>query len=88
MGQLAEDARALMVATADMAGENVDAARKRLGAALDGGKEMYEHVKDKAVEGAKATDEVIHEHPYKAIATGIGVGAIFGYLIARRCHCS
>ena len=33
MGQLAEDARALMAATADVAGERVEEARKRLAAA-------------------------------------------------------
>jgi len=27
----------------------------------------------------------VHEHPYKAIAIGVGVGAIFGFLLARRC---
>ncbi len=88
MSQLAEDARALMAATADMAGDKVDEARKRLAMALDGGREMYDRVKEKAVEGARATDEAVHDHPYKAIATGVGLGAIFGYLIARRCHCS
>jgi len=34
MGQLAEDARALMAATADVAGEKVGEARKRLAAAV------------------------------------------------------
>ncbi len=85
MGQLAEDARALMAATADVAGEKVGEARKRLAAALERGKEIYGRVKEKAVEGAKATDQAVHEHPYQAIAIGVGVGAILGYLIARRC---
>jgi ElaB/YqjD/DUF883 family membrane-anchored ribosome-binding protein len=87
VSQLAEDARALMAATADMAGEQVEAARKRLSAALDSGRNMYGQVKDKAMEGAKAADLAMHDHPYKAVATGIGLGAVFGYLIARRCRC-
>ena len=37
---LAEDARALMAATADVAGEKVGEARKRLAAALDRAKEI------------------------------------------------
>jgi ElaB/YqjD/DUF883 family membrane-anchored ribosome-binding protein len=82
---LAEDARALMAATVDVAGEKVGEARKRLAAALERAKEIAGNVRDKAVAGAKATDEAVHEHPYKAIAIGVGVGAIFGYLIARRC---
>ena len=85
MGQLAEDARALMTATADVAGEKVGEARKRLAAALEKGKEIYGRVKDKAVEGAKATDKAVHEHPYQAIGIALGVGALVGYLIARRC---
>ena len=83
--QLAEDARALMAATADVAGEKVGEARKRLAAALERGKELYGQVREKAVEGAKAADEAVHEHPYQAIAIGVGVGAILGYLLSRRC---
>jgi ElaB/YqjD/DUF883 family membrane-anchored ribosome-binding protein len=85
MSQLAEDARALMTATADVAGEKVGEARKRLAAALEQGKEMYGRVREKAVKGAKAADEAVHEHPYQAIAIGVGVGALIGYLVARRC---
>ena len=51
VSQLAEDARALMTATADVAGEKVGEARKRLAAALESGKEIYGRVKEKAVEG-------------------------------------
>ena len=84
MGTLAEDARALMAATADVAGEKVGEARKRLAAALERGKEIYGCVREKAVEGAKATDQAVHEHPYQAIGIAFGVGALIGYLLARR----
>ena len=85
MDTLAEDARALMAATADVAGEKVSEARKRLAAALESGKKIFGRVKDKAVEGAKATDEAVREHPYQALAVAFGIGAIAGYLISRRC---
>jgi len=85
MGTLAEDARALMAATADVAGEKVSDARKRLAAALDSGKEFYGRVRDKAVEGAKATDQAVRENPYQAIGIAVGVGALIGYLVSRRC---
>jgi ElaB/YqjD/DUF883 family membrane-anchored ribosome-binding protein len=85
MGQLAEDARALMAATADVAGEKVSEARKCLAAALESGKEIYGRVREKAVEGVKAADEVVHEHPYQAIGIAFGVGALIGYLVSRRC---
>jgi ElaB/YqjD/DUF883 family membrane-anchored ribosome-binding protein len=85
LGTLAEDARALMAATADVAGEKVSEARKRLAAALDSGQKIFGRVKEKAVEGAKATDEAVREHPYQAIGIALGVGALLGYLLARRC---
>ena len=70
IGSLAEDARALMAATADVAGEKVGAARNRLASALA---------------RAKETDQTIRENPYQAIAIGVGVGAIIGFMLARRC---
>ena len=85
IGTLAEDARALMAATADVAGEKVGEARNRLTAALERAKEIAGNVRDKAVAGAKVTDQTIRENPYQAIAIGIGVGAILGYILARRC---
>ena len=87
LGTLAEDARALMAATADVAGEKVSEARKRLAAALERGKEIAGNVRDKAVEGAKVVDQKVRENPYQAIAIGVGVGALIGFLVARRCAC-
>lgn len=84
LGTLAEDARALMAATADVAGEKVGEARKRLAAALESGKQIYGRVREKAVEGAKAADQTLRENPYQAIAIALGVGALIGYLAARR----
>ncbi len=87
IGSLAEDARALMAATADVAGEKVGEARNRLAAALERGKEIAGNVRDKAVAGAKVADQTIRENPYQAVAIGIGVGALIGFLVARRCSC-
>jgi len=84
-GTLGDDARALIAATADVAGEKVGEARRRLADALESGKEIYGRVREQAVDGAKAADEVVHEHPYHAIAIGVGLGAFIGYLVARRC---
>lgn len=85
MNKLAEDAQALLSATADVAGEKVGEARKRLAAAVERGREVYGRVREQAIEGAKVTDEVVWEHPYQAIGIGVGVGAILGYLLAARC---
>lgn len=86
MARLADDARALMVATADVAGEEVEEARKRLAAALNSGGRILERVRAKAFEGAKAADRTVHDHPYQIIGIAFGVGAaLMGYLATRRC---
>src|SRR5271156_1071560 len=84
LGAIADDANALIAATADVAGEKVGQARKRLAAAVERAKEMAGCVRDKAVAGAKAADTAVHEHPYHAMAIAFGLGAIIGYLVARR----
>ena len=88
MNQLADDARALLTATADVAGEKVGEARKRLAAALERGKEIYGRVHEKACKSAQAADEAVREHPYQAIGIAFGVGALIGYLASRRCCCN
>jgi len=84
-GTLAEDAQALMAATADVAGDKVGQARKRLAAALENTRDMYGRVREKAADGVKAADEAVREHPYQAIAIALGVGAILSYLVVRAC---
>jgi ElaB/YqjD/DUF883 family membrane-anchored ribosome-binding protein len=81
---LMEDAQALLAATAHVAEEKVVEARKRLTAAIEKGRETWNNVQEKAIAGAKATDQVIRENPYKAIGIALGVGAIIGYLLRRR----
>lgn len=85
IGTLAEDARALLAATADVAGEKVVEARKRLAAALESGKEVYGRVREKAVEGAQSADQGVREHPYHAMGIALGLGVLIGFLAARRC---
>ena len=85
---LAEDARALMATTANVAQENVVEAHQRLAAALERAKEIYGGVRDKAIAEAKATDRAVREHPYQAIGIAFGVGVLLGYLASRRCSCS
>jgi ElaB/YqjD/DUF883 family membrane-anchored ribosome-binding protein len=84
LGSLADDARALMTATADVTGEKVEQARKRLEAALEKGADLYEEAKDKAAENLKSGDKYIRENPYAALGIGVGVGVLIGFLLARR----
>jgi ElaB/YqjD/DUF883 family membrane-anchored ribosome-binding protein len=81
---LAEDAQALLAATADVAETKVVEARKRLAAALERGKEAWGQVQDCAVAQAKAADELVREYPYQSIGIALGFGALLGLLMARR----
>jgi ElaB/YqjD/DUF883 family membrane-anchored ribosome-binding protein len=81
---LAEDAQALLAATANVAETKVIEARKRLTAALDRGKEAWGQAQDYAVAQAKAADEVIRDHPYQSIGIAFGIGALLGLLMSRR----
>lgn len=67
-------------AVADMAGE----ARNRLTTVFENTRQFVTNVRDKAVAGAKATDKTVQEHPYKSIAIAAGVGALLGFILARR----
>ncbi len=77
MNQIAEDAGALLGATADVAGEHVAQARVRLAAALERGRSFYGEVRSKAA-GA------MHENPYPTVGIGMGLGALVGFLVARK----
>jgi ElaB/YqjD/DUF883 family membrane-anchored ribosome-binding protein len=84
LDSLAEDAKTLLAATADVAGEKVVEARERLAETLDRGKATWVRVQDRAVESAKATDHTIRTHPYQAIGVAFGVGALLGLVLSRR----
>ena len=82
---LAEDARALMAATANVAEEQVVQARQRLATALKRGQNVYERVRDEAVAELEATNQTVHQYPYPAIGLAFGVGVLLGCLASGRC---
>ena len=45
---------------------------------------LEEAVVEKTKEAAKATDEYVHENPWKSVCIGAGVGLMLGVLISRR----
>lgn len=87
MAQLIEQVHALMAATSDVAGEKVVEARKRVAAALESGKGLCSRIHETTLERARAANAAMHEHPYKAVAIGAGLGLLGGILFARRCTC-
>jgi ElaB/YqjD/DUF883 family membrane-anchored ribosome-binding protein len=81
---LTDDARSLIAATADATEEKVIEARNRLNAALEAAKDTFATVQRKAVQGAKAADQMVRDKPYHAIGLAFGVGALVGFLLSRR----
>lgn len=84
LNEIADDLHTLLNATADVAEEAVENARKRLSAALETGKDVYEHLEEEAVDGAKAADKVVRSYPYHAIGIAFCVGALLGFLASSR----
>jgi ElaB/YqjD/DUF883 family membrane-anchored ribosome-binding protein len=81
------DAEELLRATAGQAGEKVSAARERIQENLAAAKirlaAAQEAVVASAKQAGKATDEYVHENPWKAVGIAAGVGLIVGMLISR-----
>jgi ElaB/YqjD/DUF883 family membrane-anchored ribosome-binding protein len=82
------DAEELLKATANQAGEKVAAARERIQDSLHQAKVMLAEAEDVIVQqgrlAVRATDEYVHENPWRAVGIGAGVGLIIGLLIGRR----
>ena len=81
------DAEELLRATAGQAGEKGAVARERIQENLAAAKARLvvaeEAVVAKTKQAAKATDEYVHENPWRAVGIGAGVGLIIGMLISR-----
>lgn len=82
------DAEELLRATASQAGEKAAQAREKIQDSLHKAKiklaEAEEVVIDKTKQAARATDEYVHEHPWRAVSVAAGIGLIIGMLISRR----
>ena len=81
---LAEDANKLMDSAATAAVRRYDEARNSLAAVLERGKDIYGIACKRAIKDTKAADGVLHDNLYQTVLIGIGVGALLGFLVARR----
>lgn len=81
------DAEELLRATAGQAGEKVTAARERIQDSLEAAKARLgvaqEAMIEKTREAARATDEYVHDNPWRAVGIAAGVGLVVGMLISR-----
>lgn len=82
------DAEELLRETASVTGEKVSELRSRLRDRLMDAKhklaEAEEVVMEKTKAAARATDDFVHDKPWKAVGIAAGVGLLVGLLIGRR----
>ena len=82
------DTEELLRATAGAAGEKVGDLRERLGVRLRDAKERMVDLEvaviDKTKAAARATDDFMHEEPWKAVGVAAALGLALGVLIGRR----
>ena len=78
----------LLRATAGAAGEKVGDLRERLAIRLRDTKERIVDLEvalvEKSKAAARATDDFVHEEPWKAVGVAAAVGLALGVLIGRR----
>ncbi|MDZ4201546.1 MAG: DUF883 family protein [Gallionella sp.] len=81
------DAEELLRATAGQAGDKVAVVRERIQENLAVAKDRLVAAEQAAVakakQAAKATDEYVHENPWRAVGIAAGVGLVVGMLISR-----
>jgi len=86
--QVISDAEELMRATAHQTDGKIAELRDRIGENLRQARyklvDAEEAIKAKTREVARATDDYVHENPWKAIGVAAGAGLIVGLLIGRR----
>ena len=82
------DAEELLRMTADQAGDVAADVRSRVQARMSQARDDLLQLQDAAVEKAKAaghaTDEFVHENPWKSVGIAAGVGLLLGLLVSRR----
>ena len=82
------DAEEVMRSTADQAGESVAEARNRVLSRLQEARAELVNLQKlaitKAKDASKATDEYVHENPWKSVGIAAGIGLILGLMVGRR----
>lgn len=82
------DAEALLKATANQGGEAMAAIRAKAEESLAIAKTRMAAAQDALIEktraAARATDDYVHENPWRAVGVAAGIGLVVGLLIGRR----
>ena len=88
MRVVVSDAEEILRATAGVAGEKMVDLRERIAERLRDAKlrlaDAEAALVDKTKAAARATDDFVHENPWKAVGIAAGVGLLLGVIIGRR----
>ena len=76
---IADGTRALLAATANATEETVVEARNRLQSVLDSAEETYTHLKERAVDGAKAADKKFVRIPIRLWASHLALALYWAF---------
>ncbi len=83
-----QDAESWLRNGGTLTGEELQAAKAKFERTISSAKadliRLEEQVVEKTKEAAKATDEYVHENPWRAIAIGATAGLLLGVIISRR----
>ena len=82
--RVVRDSEQLLQHTANAVGDKAKEMRERVSETLDEAKATCRQLEEKAIEGAKATDRVIREYPYKSLGLAFGIGVLLGALVIRK----
>ena len=71
-----------------LTGDELQAAKAKFERTISSAKadliRLEEALVERTREAAKATDQYVHENPWKSVAIGAGVGLLVGLVVARR----
>ncbi len=84
MKNIVRDTEDFLENTADNLNDKARDARRRLVKTLDSAKATCHRWEESAIQGAKQTDEAIHENPYPFLGVAVGVGLLIGILVNRK----
>lgn len=83
-----ENAEELLLATANQSGESAESARTRIQETMKAAKRHLQSAEKVVVRqtrhAVKATDEYVHDNPWKMIGLSACAGVIIGMLVAKR----
>ena len=84
------EAEQLLKSVADEGGDKANALRAKMESNLKAAKDRLCQIEESAVETTKkavrATDNYVHENPWRVIGVSAGIGVVIGLLLNRCCN--